>query len=105
MAVLGLRRKPGLIALTVFRTMPLAYRMHLGRLFGHTFLNLPHRERRSGRLYTTALKTVAWDRATGEVVVFSMYGMNAARRRPSTDLLTRERQWDILVCHGRRDAR
>ena len=66
MAVLGLRRKPGLIALTVFRTMPLAYRMHLGRLFGHTFLNLTHRGRRSGRLYTTALKTVAWDRATGE---------------------------------------
>jgi deazaflavin-dependent oxidoreductase (nitroreductase family) len=77
MAVLGLRRKPGLIALTVFRSMPLAYRLHLGRLFGHTFLNLTHRGRKSGRLYRTALKTVAWDRATGEVIVFSMYGMDA----------------------------
>jgi deazaflavin-dependent oxidoreductase (nitroreductase family) len=77
MAVLGIRRKPGLMALTIFRTMPLAYRIHLGRLFGHTFLNMTHRGRKSGRLYATALKTISWDRVTGEVVIFSMYGMGA----------------------------
>jgi len=77
MAVLGLRRKPGLIALTVFRSMPLAYRLHLGRLFGHTFLNMTHRGRKSGRQYHTALKTISWDRASGEVVIFSIYGKNA----------------------------
>jgi deazaflavin-dependent oxidoreductase (nitroreductase family) len=77
MSLLGLRRKPGLIALTVFGSMPLAYRLHLGRLFGHTFLNLIHRGRTSGKLYGTSLKTISWDHSTGEVVIFSMYGMNA----------------------------
>lgn len=72
--VLGLRRKPGLMALTVFRLMPAMYRLRLGRFFGHTFLLLSHRGRKSGRVYQTALKVLGYDRATGEVIVLSVYG-------------------------------
>jgi deazaflavin-dependent oxidoreductase (nitroreductase family) len=73
-ALLGLRRKPGAIALTVFRIMPTMYRMGLGRLFGPSFVLLTHKGRKSGKMYRTALKVVEYDRRTGDVVVFSMYG-------------------------------
>jgi hypothetical protein len=49
----GWRKKPAALALVVFRIMPVAYRMHLGRLVGHTFLLLSHRGRKSGRVYQT----------------------------------------------------
>jgi deazaflavin-dependent oxidoreductase (nitroreductase family) len=73
-ALLGLRRKPGAIALTVLRFMPKLYRIGLGRLFGRSFVLLTHKGRKSGKTYRTALKVVEYDRSTGEVVVFSMYG-------------------------------
>jgi deazaflavin-dependent oxidoreductase (nitroreductase family) len=72
--VLGLRGKPGVIALTVFRLMPVMYRLRLGRLFGHTFLLLSHRGRKSGRVYQTALKVLGFDRGTSEAIVVSVYG-------------------------------
>ena len=79
--VFGLRGKPGPLALTVFRLMPVMYRLRLGRLFGHTFLLLSHRGRKTGRVYQTALKVVGYDRATQEVTVISVYGATAAWMR------------------------
>jgi deazaflavin-dependent oxidoreductase (nitroreductase family) len=78
MSVFGFRRKPGSVARAVFGLMPIAYRLHLGRLFGHTFLLMWNRGRKSGKLYATALKTMSYDRKSGEVVICSVYGMDAA---------------------------
>jgi hypothetical protein len=46
--LLGLRRKPGRLALAMFR-MPLrAYRHDAGWLLGHTFLEFAHTGRKTG---------------------------------------------------------
>jgi deazaflavin-dependent oxidoreductase (nitroreductase family) len=79
--VFGLRGKPGLIALAVFKLMPVMYRLRLGRLLGHTFLLMSHRGRKTGKVYQTALKVVGYDRGTQEVTVISVYGQTAAWMR------------------------
>ncbi|MGH2616381.1 MAG: nitroreductase family deazaflavin-dependent oxidoreductase [Thermomicrobiales bacterium] len=50
------------------------YRLHVGWLLGHRFLQLTHRGRRSGRLYSTVLEVVHYDPKTGESVVVSGWG-------------------------------
>lgn len=50
------------------------YSADLGWLFGHRFLLLAHRGRRSGRVYRTMLEVVAWDEAASEAVVMSGLG-------------------------------
>lgn len=50
------------------------YDIGAGRLFGHRFLLLSHRGRRSGRLYRTMLEIVAWDGQRREAVVMSGFG-------------------------------
>ncbi len=72
--VLGLRRRPGLIALTVFRIPLPLYRHGLGWVFRRAFLLVDHRGRKSGRVYHTALKVLTYDPATRESIVFSAWG-------------------------------
>ncbi|HET9648336.1 MAG TPA: nitroreductase family deazaflavin-dependent oxidoreductase [Microlunatus sp.] len=50
------------------------YDWGLGWVYGHRFLRLSHRGRRSGRRYETMLEVVGWDRSTGEVMVISGFG-------------------------------
>jgi hypothetical protein len=51
--LLGLRRKPGRLALAVFRLPLPLYRRGWGGLLGHTFLLLVHARRKTGKLHFT----------------------------------------------------
>ena len=75
--VLGFRRRPGRLALAVFRSPLPLYRAGWGRLLGHTFLVLTHVGRRTGAPHDTAAMVLAEDRTTGEVVICSMWGPKA----------------------------
>ena len=50
------------------------YDVGAGPLFGHRFLLLTHRGRRSGRLFRTMLEVVSWDATEREAVVLSGLG-------------------------------
>lgn len=66
---LGLRRKPGRLALILFR-MPLnAYRHDAGWMLGHVFLQLTHVGRKTGRPHATVAMVLHHDAATRESVV------------------------------------
>jgi deazaflavin-dependent oxidoreductase (nitroreductase family) len=72
--VLGLRRKPGRLALAVFR-MPLrAYRHDAGWLLGHTFLEFTHTGRKSGRRYETVAMVLRYDADIREAVICAGWG-------------------------------
>lgn len=53
------------------------YDVGAGRLFGHRFLLLTHRGRRSGRRYRTMLEVLSWDPAKREAVVMSGLGRHS----------------------------
>jgi deazaflavin-dependent oxidoreductase (nitroreductase family) len=53
------------------------YGLGLGWVFGHRFLLLTHRGRKSGREYRTMLEVVRWDAATREAIVASGWGRQA----------------------------
>jgi deazaflavin-dependent oxidoreductase (nitroreductase family) len=75
--LLGLRRKPGGLALAVFR-LPLAlYRRGWGGLLGHTFLLLVHAGRKSGKPHSTVAMVLRYDPQTHEAVVCSAWGQEA----------------------------
>ena len=74
---LGFRRRPGRLALAVFRLPLPLYRAGWGRLLGHTFLVLTHVGRRTGAPHDTAAMVLAEDRTTGEAVICSVWGPNA----------------------------
>jgi deazaflavin-dependent oxidoreductase (nitroreductase family) len=61
----------------VLRAPALAYRANAGWVFGHRFLCLTHRGRRSGRLYRTVLEVVEWRPERREAVVISGFGPRA----------------------------
>src|SRR6476659_9794947 len=72
--LLGLRRKPGRLALALFR-MPLrAYRHHAGGLLGHTFLQLTHVGRRTGQPHDAVAMVLRYDKATSEAVICAAWG-------------------------------
>jgi len=50
------------------------YRRHLGWLLGHSFLLIAHEGRTTGARHETVAMAAAWDRATHEVVVCSVWG-------------------------------
>jgi len=54
-----------------------AYRRGWGRLFGHRFLLLTHRGRRTGRVHHTMLEVLRYDASTEEVTVMSGRGRRA----------------------------
>lgn len=72
--LLGLRRRPGRLALAVFR-MPLnAYRHDAGRLMGHTFLQFTHVGRKTGQPYDAVAMVLRYDEASREAVICAAWG-------------------------------
>jgi len=75
--LLGLRRKPGRLALAVFR-MPLrAYRHDAGWLLGHTFLLLVHTGRKTGQPHSMVAMVLRYNGSTREAVICSAWGPDA----------------------------
>jgi hypothetical protein len=67
--LLGLRRKPGRLALAMFR-MPLrAYRHDAGWLLGHTFLEFTHTGRKTGQPYETVAMVLRYDADAHEAII------------------------------------
>lgn len=72
--LLGLRRRPGRLALAVFRLPLLLYRHGWGRLLGRTFMLLVHAGRTTGKPHQMAAMVMRYDPDTREVVIFSGWG-------------------------------
>jgi deazaflavin-dependent oxidoreductase (nitroreductase family) len=74
--LLGLRRRPGRLALWFMRLPRPLYRHGWGRLLGHTFLLIAHEGRKSGKRRETIAMALAYDPQTRETVVCSAWGPN-----------------------------
>lgn len=74
--LLGLRRRPGRVALWFMALPRPLYHRGLGRLLGHTFLLITHEGRKTGRRRETVAMALAYDRETHETVVCSAWGPN-----------------------------
>jgi deazaflavin-dependent oxidoreductase (nitroreductase family) len=72
--LLGLRRRPGRLALAVFRLPLVLYRRGWGRLLGRTFMLLVHAGRRTGQPHEMTAMVMSYDPRTREVVIFSGWG-------------------------------
>jgi deazaflavin-dependent oxidoreductase (nitroreductase family) len=71
---LGLRPRPGRLALAMFR-MPLrAYCHDAGWLLGHTFLEFVHTGRKTGRPYETVAMVLRYDAEAREAVICAAWG-------------------------------
>ena len=67
--LLGLRRKPGRIALMLMR-MPLrAYRHDAGWMLGHTFVEFTHVGRRTGQPHDAVAMVLRYDQVLRETVI------------------------------------
>ena len=86
---LGLRRRPGRLALAVFRIPLPLYRAGWGWLLGRTFLLLVHAGRTTGRPHAITAMVLHDDRATHEAVICSAWG-------PTTDWIRNIRQRPAL---------
>jgi len=74
---MGLRLKPGRLALVAFR-LPLAlYQRGWGGLLGGTFLLLVHAGRKTGKLHQVVAMVLRHDPDTGETVICSAWGQDA----------------------------
>jgi deazaflavin-dependent oxidoreductase (nitroreductase family) len=71
---LGLRRRPGRVALAVFRTPLPLYRAGWGWLLGRTFLLLVHAGRKTGRPHAMTAMVLRYDDETHEAVICSGWG-------------------------------
>ncbi len=71
-SLLGLRDKPGRLALAVFRLPLRAARS--GHLPGRTFVTFVHTGRRTGRPYETVAMVLRYDEAPREVVICAGWG-------------------------------
>jgi deazaflavin-dependent oxidoreductase (nitroreductase family) len=95
--LLGLRRRPGRLALVVFR-LPLGlYRRGWGGLLGHTFLLLVHAGRRTGKPHSAVAMVLRYDPGTGEAVICSAWG-------PDTDWIRNIRARPALRVQLGREA-
>jgi deazaflavin-dependent oxidoreductase (nitroreductase family) len=74
--VLGLRCKPGRLALAVFRLPLPLYRHGWGGLLGHTFLLLVHAGRKTGKPHSAVAMVLRYDRQTHEAVICSAWGQD-----------------------------
>jgi deazaflavin-dependent oxidoreductase (nitroreductase family) len=72
--LLGLRRKPGRLALAFLRMPRNANRHHAGSVLGHTFLEFTHTGRKTGRPYDAVAMVLHYDEATREAVIFAAWG-------------------------------
>jgi deazaflavin-dependent oxidoreductase (nitroreductase family) len=73
-SVLGLRRKPGRLAVAVFRLPLKAYQHNVGPAVGRTFVAFTHVGRTTGRPHQTVAMVLRYDRVTGEVVICAGWG-------------------------------
>ena len=93
--VLGLRRRPGRLALGLMR-MPRALFAHgWGRFLGHTFLLIAHEGRMSGKRRETVAMALSYDPRTREAVVCSAWG-------PDTEWMRNLRAHPALEIEGER---
>lgn len=74
--LLGLRRRPGRLALWFMRLPRPLYHRGWGRLLGHTFLLIAHEGRNSGKRRETVAMALSYDEQTRETVVCSAWGPN-----------------------------
>lgn len=74
---MGLRRKPGRLALVVFRLPLVLYQRGWGGLLGGTFLLLVHAGRATGNLHQVVAMVLRYDPETGEAVICSAWGQDA----------------------------
>jgi deazaflavin-dependent oxidoreductase (nitroreductase family) len=72
--LLGLRRKPGRLALAVFRMPLAAYRHDKGWLLGRTFLEFVHTGRKTGRQYEVVAMVLRYDAEAHEAVIVAGWG-------------------------------
>jgi deazaflavin-dependent oxidoreductase (nitroreductase family) len=72
--LLGLRRKPGRLALMVFRLPLPLYRRGWDRLLGRTFLLFVHEGRKTATRYSTVAMVLAYDVRTREAIICSAWG-------------------------------
>jgi deazaflavin-dependent oxidoreductase (nitroreductase family) len=75
--VLGLRGKPGRLALAVFRLPLLLYRLGWGWLLGDTFLLLVHAGRKTGQSYSAVAMILSRDPQSHEAVICSAWGKDS----------------------------
>ncbi len=75
--LLGLRRRPGRLALAVFRLPLPLYHRGWGWLLGHTFLLLVHAGRKTGKPYSAVAMVLKYEPQTHEAVIFSAWGQDA----------------------------
>ena len=71
---LGLRRRPGRLALLMFRLPLPLYRFGFGWVLGHTFLQLTHVGRRTGKPHEAVAMVLAYDKGSGEAVICAVWG-------------------------------
>jgi deazaflavin-dependent oxidoreductase (nitroreductase family) len=74
--VLGLRRRPGRLALAAMRVPRPLYHRGWGWMLGHTFLLIAHQGRKTGKRRETVAMALAYDSDTREAIVFSAWGPN-----------------------------
>jgi deazaflavin-dependent oxidoreductase (nitroreductase family) len=72
--LLGLRRRPGRLALLVFRLPLYAYRHDAGWMFGRTFLQFTHTGRNSGNRYDAVAMVLCYEEATREAIICAAWG-------------------------------
>lgn len=72
-----LHHKPKGLLRTLFRLPVYLYRLNLGWLFGHRFLMMTHRGRKSGLVRQTVLEVLRYDPQTHESTVIAAFGERA----------------------------
>jgi deazaflavin-dependent oxidoreductase (nitroreductase family) len=72
--LLELRRKPGRLALTLFRLPLKAYQHNAGPAVGRTFVAFTHIGRRTGQPHQVVAMVLRYDPATGEAVICAAWG-------------------------------
>jgi deazaflavin-dependent oxidoreductase (nitroreductase family) len=69
--------KPVGLTKRLYRIPVYLYRLHLGWVFGHRFLLLTHRGRRTGKIHRSTIEVVRYDPDSKESYVISAYGANS----------------------------
>ena len=113
--LLGLRHKPGRLAVAVFRLPLKAYQHNAGPAVGRTFLAFTHLGRKTGQPHQTVAMVARYDKATGEAVICAGWGPQTDWYRnlqahpavqvqlggqtfiPQQRFLTEEEAFDVIV--------
>jgi deazaflavin-dependent oxidoreductase (nitroreductase family) len=87
--LLGLRRRPGRLALAFMRLPQPLYHRGWGRFLGHVFLLIAHQGRKTGKRRETVAMALTYDPETRETVACSAWG-------PSTEWMRNLRAHSAL---------